>query len=333
MDLAEIMIRQLANQHLLQPENYLNVVQDLCGMQAQFLSNACHALMIRSKDFNGDQTDSLVKSWTNRGTMHIFAESDLPLFLHNGRSHFLRPCDTLEADEFITKQRKQYFADLIVDSIAAGIDIREALKEICSNKGMTDLESESVFNSWGGTIRALCESGRICHKVQEKKAFCICPPFVPMDEESAKLELNRRYFTHYGPATVKDAAYFFGTTQAEIKKYMKQLPLETAVCNGRTYYFIENGLNYDCVIPECLFLAGFDPLMLGYQKTESLYLPPKYLREVFTLAGIVKPTILLDGRIVGTWKRKGKKVEMEFLEPVSAQEQTVIERHHPEKRL
>ncbi len=329
MEIEELKIRQLTNQHLLQPENYLNVVQNLCGVQAQFLSNACHALMIRSNDFCVGQTDGLVKSWTNRGTMHVFAESDLPLFLHEGRSPFLRPCDTLEADAFITKERKQYFADLIVDSIATGIDTREALKGICSDKGMTDLESESVFNSWGGTIRALCESGRICHKVQEKKAFCICPPFVPMDEESAKLELTRRYFTHYGPATVKDAAYFFGTTQTEIKKYMKQLPLETAVCNGRTYYFIENGLNYDCVIPECLFLAGFDPLMLGYQKAESLYLPPEHLRAVFTLAGIVKPSILLNGRIVGTWRRKGKKVEIQLLNDISEENRIVIEKYKP----
>ncbi len=325
MELEELMIRQLANQHLLEPVHYLDAVKDLCGMQAQFLSNACHALSIRSNDFSEGQTAGLVKSWTNRGTMHIFAESDLPLFLHEGRSHFLRPCDTLEADEFITKERKQYFADLIIDSVAGGVDTREALKDVCSEKGMTETESESVFNAWGGTIRALCESGRICHKVQKKKAFCICPPFVPMEEETAKLELLRRYFTHYGPATIKDAAYFFGTTQSEIKKYIKQLPLETAACNGRTYFFIENGMNYGHDIPECVFLAGFDPLMLGYQKTESLYLPTEHLRKIFSLAGMVKPSILLNGRIVGSWKRKGKRAEIILFESIPAEKKWIID--------
>ena len=138
MEIEELKIRQLTNQHLLEPVDYLEAVKDLCGMQAQFLSNACHALRIRSHDYEEGQTAGLVKSWTNRGTMHIFAESDLPLFLHEGRRHFLRPCDTLEADEFITKGRKQYFADLIVDWIASGIDTREALKDICSEKGMTE---------------------------------------------------------------------------------------------------------------------------------------------------------------------------------------------------
>lgn len=325
MELEEIMLRQLSGQHLLSPVHYLDTVQDLCGMQAQFLSNACHGLSIRSEDFCEGQTDGLVKSWTNRGTMHVFAERDLPLFLHEGRSHFLRPCDTLEADAFITKDRKGYFADLILDSIAAGIDTREALKEVCYEKGMTDTEAESVFNAWGGTIRALCESGKILHKVQEKKAFCICPPFVPMGEEAAKLELSRRYFKHYGPATIKDAAYFFGATQAQIREILKKLPVESAECKGKTYFYIENSLNADCKIPDCLFLAGFDPLMLGYQKTESLYLPPEHLRKIFTLSGIVKPSILLHGRVVGSWKRKGKKAEITLFEDVTPEKKQQIE--------
>ncbi len=42
-------------------------------------------------------------------------------------------------------------------------------------------------------------------------------------------------------------------------------------------------------IPDCLFLAGFDPLLMGYEKKESPFLPPEYLRKVFSLAGIVMP--------------------------------------------
>ena len=41
MELEELKIRQLTNQHLLEPVYYLDAVKNLCGMQAQFLSNAC----------------------------------------------------------------------------------------------------------------------------------------------------------------------------------------------------------------------------------------------------------------------------------------------------
>lgn len=56
--------------------------------------------------------------------------------------------------------------------------------------------------------------------------------------------------------------------------------------------------------PRCLFLAGFDQLMLGYEKKESLYLAPENLRAIFNLAGIVMPPVMLDGRVVGKWKRR-----------------------------
>ena len=229
MTLEEIKLRRLAGQHLLAPTDTQTVVKDLCGVQAQFLTHALHGLSIRCTEVN---TDGLVKSWTNRGTMHLFSADDLPLFLHEGRTHFLRPVDTLESDAFVSADHKAYFADLIVDAISQGIDEREALKAVCEKAGMTESESQSLFDPWGGIIRALCEVGRICHKVQEKKAYQLCPAFEPMAEEPACLELARRYFTHFGPATIKDAAYFFGTTQTKVKSWLKQLPATETVVDG-----------------------------------------------------------------------------------------------------
>lgn len=322
MTIDEIKIRQLTNQHLLSPTDELTVVRDLCGVQAQFMSGALHALGIRR---GGEPSiEGLVKSWTNRGTMHVFAESDLPLFLHRGRSHYLRPRDQFVSDDCVTLERKRYFADLIVEKIGEGVDEREALKAACFAAGMTEREAESVFDPWGGTIRALCECGRICHKVQEKKAYRLCPAFEPMEEDPARLELARRYFAHIGPATVRDAAYFFGTTQAKVKGWLDRLPVSSVEWKGKTYFYIENGEDYSGGIPACLFLAGFDQLMLAYRKEESLYLPTEHLRGIFSLAGIVMPAVLLRGRVVGKWKRKGKKLTVTLFESVSREGKSAI---------
>lgn len=325
MTLEEIKIRRLANQHLISPTDYMSVVRDLCGVQAQFMSNAMHAIKIRSTDFDDTDTSALVKNWSTRGTVHVFAKEDLPLFLHKGRSHYLRPCDTLEADDCISKERKAYFSELIVDSIRSGINTREELKAICTAHGMTEREGESVFNSWGGTIRALCERGSICHVVQEKKAFAICPPFDSMSEAGARLELTRRYFTNFGPATIKDAAYFFGATQAEVKKWLAQLPVESAECDGKIYFYIDAGITYPNTIPDCIFLAGFDQLMLGYRKDENPFLPPEHLRGIFNLAGIVMPAVLLHGKVVGKWKKKGQALSVSLFEPVCPEDRKHIE--------
>lgn len=311
MTLEEIKLRRLAGQYLLTPADTQTVVKGLCGVQAQFLSHALHGLSIRCTEVH---TDGLVKSWTNRGTMHLFSVDDLPLFLHEGRTHFLRPVDTLESDAYISAERKAYFADLIVDAVSQGIDERDALKAVCEKAGMTERESLSLFDPWGGTIRALCETGRICHKVQEKKAYQLCPAFEPMAEEPARLELARRYFTHFGPATVKDAAYFFGTTQTKVKSWLKQLPVMETISDRKPYFYMDNSPPA-CELPACLFLAGFDQLMLGYEKTESLFLPKEHLRDIFNLAGIVRPAILVNGTVVGWWTLKNRKLKISLFSP------------------
>ena len=306
MSLDEIKIRRLAGQHLLAPADTQTVVKDLCGLQAQFLSHALHGLSIRTGTVN---TDGLVKSWTNRGTMHLFSIDDLPLFLHEGRTHFLRPVDTLESDAYIGAERKVYFADAILDAVSQGIDEREALKEVCEKAGMTENESLSLFDPWGGLIRALCETGRLCHKVQQKKAYQLCPEFEPLEEETARFELARRYFTHFGPATIKDAAYFFGTTQTQVKAWLQKLPVSETMLDNKAYFYIDNGVPSGG-LPECLFLAGFDQLMLGYEKTESLFLPKEHMRDIFNLAGIVRPAILIDGNVAGWWNMKNRKLTL-----------------------
>ena len=163
MDLAERKARILYGQHLTNLADQKLVCRDLNGIQAQFLSAALHALDIRTA--GPVESDKLVKSWTIRGTVHLFDPADLPLFLHEGRTHYLRDMDQMTADEHITLERKRYFADLILDELARGPRRREDLKAACFAAGMTEDESQSVFNGWGGTLRYLAETGQIIHTV------------------------------------------------------------------------------------------------------------------------------------------------------------------------
>ena len=65
--------------------------------------------------------------------------------------------------------------------------------------------------------------------------------------------------------------------------------------------------------------------MLGYQKKESIYLKPEYLRGVFNLAGIVMPPLLIDGDVVGIWKNKNGKLEIKCFRSLTQSEKSYIE--------
>ena len=311
MNIAEIKLLRLSNQHLLNKTDAQTVARDLCGLQAQYLSHALHGLALRSEA----DTSRMVKSWTLRGTMHLFSEDDLPLFLHTGRQPFLRPQDTLDADEWMRAHRKEYFAEVILDSLASGSASREALKLLCRSKGLTEAEESSLFDPWGGIIRALCENGRICHLVCQDKAYRLCPEFSPMDADSAHLELVRRYFTHFGPATVKDAAYFLGWTQKEVNRQLDRLDVDSFALQNRSFFHIPT-TEPQAEMPHCLFLAGFDQLMLGYEKKESLFLAPDHLRQIFTLSGIIRPALLVDGTVAGYWNLKNNRLTITSFHPL-----------------
>lgn len=216
MQIDDMLLLRMNRQYLFTPaEDELTVLRGLCGLQAQFYGNCLHALRLRCGKAPDEDIlrTSTVKTWTLRGTLHLIAQSDLPLFLYNGRSHFLRPCDTMENDDHLSAARKCELAAIILDAAQKGCGGREELRLLCREHGMTANEEQSAFDPWGGLLRALCESGVLCHTAQQKKAFRPCPPFAPMTKADALRALMRRYLTHYGPVTVQDAAYFFGLPQ------------------------------------------------------------------------------------------------------------------------
>lgn len=322
MTIEEIKIRQMTNQYLIVRGKKEQVVRDLCGFQSQFLSNAIHSLRIRCSDY--DETtlkEGLVKNWTLRSTVHVFSEKDLPLFVrcNNGEDYLKNEWDGYtfwnQRDKWaLSPERQSYLSSVIINSLKSGTKTRDELKEICRENGMNHAEESCMFESWGGGIAELCKRGFMNYVVQEKKAYCLSSRYLPIEEEKAKLEIARRYFTNFAPATIHDAAYFLGARQSEVKGWLSKLPVESVSVSGKTYFYIENGKNYNFDIPKCVFLAGFDQLMLGYQKKESLYLPQEYLRDIFNLAGIVMPAILLDGRVVGKWKKTNNKLYLTLFE-------------------
>lgn len=330
---SELRLRQLTNQYLIAQADKRTVLRDLNGFQAQFMTNALHSMKLRCSDYTAETAaDGLVKNWSIRGTVHIFRESDLALYKHcrNGidyrRNEWQGYHNRFTGERMLTPERQAYLSDLILESLKTGSRTRDELKQLCRDSGMTPAEEECMFDQWGGGIRDLCERGFMNYVVQEKKAYTLSPPFTPIPEEEAVLEIARRYFTNLAPATIHDAMYYFHTTKEQVKTWLNQLPVTSAECGGRTYYWIENGKSYDQPVPGCIFLAGFDQFLLAYQKNESLCLPQEHLRKIFSLAGIVNPAVLLHGRIAGRWQKKGNRLNLMMFGDISADDRRILER-------
>ena len=328
MTVDEIKARQLAAQYLTRPGEMIDVAAGLCGVQAQFLPQALHGLAIRSTDFSPALAQArLVKNWTLRGTLHIFPEEDQALYLDPDlyRSHDWTIPDFWNSrpDWSLSPQRQELFTQVILNALSGGPCTREQLKDLCRDQGMTPAEEGSLFHPWGGGIRQLCQRGFLHYAVREEKTLCLSRLIPPLSREKSALSRVKRALVHTCPTTVHDLMYFFRASSTQVKGWLDQLPVRSVVCDGRTYLYLEDSPEPPD-IPRCLFLAGFDQLLLSHEKKESLYLAPEHLRQVFSLAGIVSPTVLWDGNIAAKWQKKGHTVTVQPFVSLSASDRSAI---------
>jgi len=313
----------LYRQRLTNPsDDPLDVCSRLNGYQAQYNNLPEQAFAIRTlekayQDNNWRQ--ELVRCWSIRGTLHVFARSEIPLYLYKGRKIGQRDVDDIRSDIYLAEEEKQRYADIIMTALAEKPRTRNELKEITKQAGLPKEAERSVFNPWGGLIRYLVETGQVYQNYGANGTYVKMDNFQPWEKEDAELEIARRYFTNYGPCSIDDARYYFKRRKGVISDWIDKLDLETVEVDGKERF----GFNLDEPgkdLPDLILLSGFDPLLIGYEKTENPFLEQEYMREVYTYTGLVRPSILVGDRIVGTWSRVGRKIDIDIFATLTKEE-------------
>lgn len=314
----------LAQQGLTQPRSVEAICQRLNGLQAQFSGYVLDGFRSRmeANDFaTGNWQEKLVRQWIIRSTVHAYLKEDIPLYQHVGSPNSDLRLDMPSRNGLVSAERKRYFYDMILDYLADGGKTREEIKAHCLAHGMTEEEKESLLHAWGGLLLNMCAAGKLYQHFGERR-FSRLENFVPMEQEAAEWEIARRYFSGFGPVSLADARYYFKYHLAKIKKWMQALDLQTVEVDGETRYYL--GELPPGEIPKVLFVAGFDQLLLGYEKRQNPFFDPKYIRDLYTMTGIIKPVVLLEGTICATWRKDKGKLWIKPLWELKAREKKMI---------
>jgi hypothetical protein len=323
IDDRELLLASLYNQRLLEKAPCGVIVSELCGLQAQFANNPKHALRVRGSDFSeAAWEEGLVKIWSFRGTLHTVRRDETGLFL-SARG----VPDDWDNGWNLKSDRMEYWSKFLSENIASGISGREALKKKCREKGMSRDEEGKIFHGWGGLIYEMNRRGIIAYVPGTAKDFVLCGKVKWTDRDQARAVLLRRYFKAFGPATLDDCAYFTGWKKREILGVVenRNVRLKTVMCGNREYFY-SGGLPGAGEVPGCVFLAGFDQLLMGY-RDRSRMMDERYRRDVTTNTGIVHPTVLLDGRIQAKWKKSGTKLTVTPFCEISSKNRRMIARY------
>ncbi len=303
------------------PSRVASIVKELCGIQAQDAHAAPLALRARSVGLVADDVEqarvqerSIIRTWAQRGTLHLLATEDLGWLL------------LLFGPVFIAaSQRRRIELGLDEDTCARGIGI---VRGVLANQGpLTRAELVEQLAIHGVRIEGQARP-HLLHRAALEGVLCFGPDrgreptYVllsdwveqehTLPEAVAYTELARRYLAAYGPATPEDLATWSGLPMSKLRAAWQRITdqlMEVEVSDSPAWMLRTCAVWLDeepIPSPIVHLLPSFDIYLLGY-RNRDLIVPSQFAKRINAGGGMLHPTLLVDGRVVGTWKSERKK--------------------------
>jgi hypothetical protein len=126
-----------------------------------------------------------------------------------------------------------------------------------------------------------------------------------LERDEALREFAERYFASHGPATIRDFSWWSSLSLTEARRGLDLARdrLDELELDGVTYY-LRPGL--EPAKPAVHLLPGFDEYVLGYSDRAAPLAGGALERIVPGGNGVFLPTIVVNGEVVGSWRRATK---------------------------
>lgn len=167
--------------------------------------------------------------------------------------------------------------------------------------------------------------GRHTYMLLDRRA----PLTTPLARDEAVAELARRYFRSRGPASLRDFVWWSGLAAKEARAGVKAIEasLAAGVLDGETYWWSSEtptAMESPCVH----MLPAFDEYVLAYRNRAAV-LDTHQSKRLNAGGGLLRPAIIIDGRVAGTWRRtlsgpSTVSIDAEMFTPVGARERLAI---------
>jgi hypothetical protein len=325
----------------------------LCGAHAQILSAA--ELSIARRIEGATRADvkralweerTLVKSFGPRGTIHLLATEDLPMW--TGALSALPPSAPShpEGVRFTSEQAEEVIA-AIGDALAqAELTVDELTEAIADRVGVWAVERtmeafQDKWPRWRQLTSSASHRGMLCfgagrgRKVTYTNPHRWLPGFRPAAGEVPLRDLLTRYLYAYGPAAPPHFAQWLGMPPRYAAALFHELERKDAVecvhVDGEPSWTVTG----DTQIPAephrgVRLLPYFDAYVVAGQPRDRLY-PGTAATRALAPTGQAGnyPVVLVDGIVGGVWhqRRSGRKlaITVEPLRRLSAAQRRELE--------
>jgi len=128
------------------------------------------------------------------------------------------------------------------------------------------------------------------------------------DPDAALAELTRRYLGAHGPAAPADLAAWAGIAAGRARRGFELVAgelTEVRAAGAPAWTLRGAGPPPGRGRPGVRLLYRFDDYLLGW-RGRDLILSPRFARRIQAGGGWIHPAVLVDGRVVGTWRLGGR---------------------------
>lgn len=306
------------------------VVRSLLAVQAQDFGGALWSLALRTGArsepiLSALERRSVVRSWPHRGTLHLVAAEDLAWMLRISRRRQGTTGVRRRAQLGIEDAHLVTAATVAVSLLEGGrTTSRDDLVSAWSTAGL-DIGGQRAYH----LLWHLSHEGLLVFATPEvsdggvtRHSIALFDEWIgysrDLDGDEALAEYALRYFLGHGPATVRDLAWWASLSLGEARRGLAIVAGQLEQSDD--YWFAPNLTPAPAAA--VLALPGFDEFLLGYQD-RSAALPASLAPHIVPgNNGVFQPTIVVDGAVVGTWRRLGSgrnaAVEARTEHPLSA---------------
>jgi len=315
----EISGLRLLNQRISLPSfaNPGDVVDWLCAVQAQDYFGAKWALGLRMRDATDDaiNTDfnvgSILRTHLLRPTWHFVSPADIRwlLTLTAPRVHAVNGSmyRKLGLDKVTFKRSN----DVLGKALQGGKHLtRDELKDALEHSGIDTVSGlrMSYFMMYAELEGIVCSGPRrgkqFTYALLEERA----PQARNLGRKQALAELSRRFFASRGPATDQDFAKWSGLTLSEARDGLDAVKngFERETRDGNAYWFLRPRVPLISDSSAAYLLSVYDEYISSYKDRSAIN--AHHLAELFSgMGNALQYVVILDGQLVGTWKRMLKK--------------------------
>ena len=339
MTSADISRIRLSNQQLTTP-NYKTakqVVAHMGAMQAQDYAMAKWAVGMRTKGATEKTINAaidkgqILRTHVLRPTWHFISSEDIYWMLELTGPRIKMAMKSrnkeLGLSDAVFKKSNRIISKALEKGEHLGRE--ELLNELKHAKIPTDENRASHLLMYAELDGISCSGS-----TKKTRSYALLESQVPkkntLKKDEALAKLANIYFKSHGPATLADFTWWSGLSATDAKLALAFLSSDfrQEMLGLQTYWWDDAHIS-KAIHSHVILLPAFDEYLISYKdRTAAVQL--EHQKKAFSNNGIFWPTVIVNGRAIGIWKRTVKKdkvlIETDYFHPHNTTLKTLLKK-------